>query len=396
MQSAISDDVMTFYLKGRIDTSNSAEVEKEIFDVAEKEKPRKIILNCNDLVYISSAGLRVLMKIKKEFKDVVIDDVSLDVYEILSMTGFTEIIPVNKKLRSIMVKEENLLGAGANGKVYRLDNERIVKLYNPVSNPPEKIKREKQSARQAFIHGIPSAIPFDLVMVGNQYGMIYELINAITLGEYVHKNPDTLEEYALKMSLMLKELHSTEFKEDELPDARFTLKVWVNIAEKSGYYQENELSKVYGLIESIPYRNTFIHGDFHPGNIMISDGELFLIDMGDASVGHPICDLLAAFQLMKFLPSLGKEFALKYTGLAQEEVTRMWNIFFSDYIGTDDERELAEYENTLRYYGLIRSLAGVSFTEFVPDDVRRARGKLIMDDILSGIDNDNVNIDFLT
>ena len=223
-------------------------LEKEIFDVAEKEKPRKIILNCNDLVYISSAGLRVLMKIKKEFKDVVIDDVSLDVYEILSMTGFTEIIPVNKKLRSIMVKEENLLGAGANGKVYRLDNERIVKLYNPVSNPPEKIK-----------------------------------INAITLGEYVHKNPDTLEEYALKMSLMLKELHSTEFKEDELPDARFTLKVWVNIAEKSGYYQENELSKVYGLIESIPYRNTFIHGDFHPGNIMISDGELFLIDMGDAS-----------------------------------------------------------------------------------------------------------------
>ena len=42
MQSAISDDVMTFYLKGRIDTSNSAEVEKEIFDVAEKEKLRKI------------------------------------------------------------------------------------------------------------------------------------------------------------------------------------------------------------------------------------------------------------------------------------------------------------------------------------------------------------------
>ena len=129
---------------------------------------------------------------------------------------------------------------------------------------------------------------------------------------------------------------------------------------------------------------------------MISNDELFLIDMGDASAGHPICDLLAAFQLMKFLPSLGKEFALKYTGLAQEEVTRMWNIFFSDYIGTDDERELAEYENTLRYYGLIRSLAGVSFTEFVPDDVRRARGKLIMDDILSGIDNGNVNIDFLT
>ena len=69
---------------------------------------------------------------------------------------------INKKLKEINVDNAELLGAGANGRVYRVDEEQIVKVYNKISNPPEKIRREQESARRAFVHGIPSAIPFEL------------------------------------------------------------------------------------------------------------------------------------------------------------------------------------------------------------------------------------------
>ncbi len=38
------------------------------------------------------------------------------------------------------------IGEGVNGSVYRIDDETIIKVYNPLTNPPEKIEREKKSA----------------------------------------------------------------------------------------------------------------------------------------------------------------------------------------------------------------------------------------------------------
>ena len=42
-------------------------------------------------------------------------------------------------MRDISVEGLDLIGAGANGRVYRLNEEQIVKVYNPLTNPYEKI-----------------------------------------------------------------------------------------------------------------------------------------------------------------------------------------------------------------------------------------------------------------
>jgi uncharacterized protein (TIGR02172 family) len=395
LKTVIDSSSVTVFFKGRVDSVNAPEVERELFEIAENNKGRKPVLDFSELEYISSAGLRVLMKLKKKYETLELINVTPDIYEILSTTGFTEILTIHKKLKEISVSEENYIGAGANGKVYRLDDERIVKLYNPVSNPPEKIEREKAAARQAFVHGIPSAIPFDIVKIDGMLGMIYELINADTLGKYINMHPEDMEKYAVEMAQLLRQLHDTEFTENELPDARLGLKNWIKIAEDSGYYKQSDLDKVYDLVDSIPWRNTFIHGDFHPGNIMISDGEMFLIDMTDASIGHPVIDLLGAFQLMKLLPSKNSAFAPRYTGMKMEVSVGMWDIFIRNYLGTDDISKIAEVERTLSIYGLIRSLGGVTFSDGVPDNARIEQAAKIIYSILKGIEQGAAKIDFI-
>lgn len=369
-----------YQIKGKIDTTNAAEFEKHLMAA----KPAEI--DASELEYISSAGLRVLLKLAKAVGDVTINNVSNEVYQIFEVTGFTEILNVSKRLKEINIDNAVLLGAGANGRAYRLDDERIVKVYNKISNPPEKIRREQESARRAFVHGVPSAIPFELVTVGDELGMIYELVDANTLGSVVHNAPEKLRKYALRMSALMKKLHSTEMEKDTMPDARMMLRLWADIAAKSDYYSEEDMQRVYDLIDSIPVRNTFIHGDFHPGNIMVQNDELILIDMGDASVGHPVIDLLGTYHLLSLTPKKNPDVAMRYLGMTAEEAVRMWDIFIRDYLGTDDDKAVAELEESLISFALIRSLGGIVFSDVIPEEKRRYFSALIMKDLLGSIE----------
>ncbi len=380
------DNEMTvmYELKGRIDSNNAADLEKDIFTaLSEYDMDSDIIIDGASLEYISSAGLRVLLKCSKKWNKVSVIDVSPEIYEIFDVTGFTSIIDVHKKIREVSVEGLELLGKGANGSVYRLDDERIIKVYNPVTSSLERIAREKAAARQAFIHDIPSAISFDLVRSGDRYGIIYEMINASTLGQFITAHPDKIEEYAVKMADLLKKLHSTAFEDGVLPDARMGLGVWVDIAERSGYYSDELITKMRELIDDIPERNTFIHGDFHPGNIMVVDGELVLIDMTDASVGDPVIDLLGSYQIMKLLSMKRPEGGMRYTGIRNELLSKLWDIFIRSYTGITDEKEIEEYEKKLEHYALIRSIAGITFSELVPKEALPQMTKVITEAFLS-------------
>ena len=90
-------------------------------------------LDASQLEYISSAGLRVLLKLAKAVGDVTVNNVSSDVYEIFSVTGFTEILNVKKALREVSIEGCEMIGAGGYGSVYRIDAETIVRVYHNAS-----------------------------------------------------------------------------------------------------------------------------------------------------------------------------------------------------------------------------------------------------------------------
>ena len=97
-------------------------------------------------------------------------------------------------MREISVEGLQLLGAGANGRVFKLNDEQIVKVYNPLTNPFEKIEKEKEVAKKAFVKGVPTAISYDVVKCGNCYGAVYEMLHAETVGAVVKKNPERAAE----------------------------------------------------------------------------------------------------------------------------------------------------------------------------------------------------------
>lgn len=123
----------------------------------------------------------MLLKVMKLFDEKLeMTDVSRDVFEILEVTGFSELLSVKKALTEIDITGKEIIGRGAFGTAYRLDDERIVKVYRGDLGL-DYIEREQRFAKAAFVSGIPSVMSFDVVKVSDSYGVVLEAINSDTL-----------------------------------------------------------------------------------------------------------------------------------------------------------------------------------------------------------------------
>ena len=164
-------------LSGRIDSNNAPQLEKDLLETLAGKDSVAIEFDAKDLEYISSAGLRVLLRIRKTYPNISIVNVSQEVYDIFDMTGFTEMMDVQRAYREVSIEGCEEIGRGANGRIYRIDQDNVVKVYK---NPDalEDIKHEREVAKLALILGLPTAISYDVVKVGDSFGSVFELLNA--------------------------------------------------------------------------------------------------------------------------------------------------------------------------------------------------------------------------
>ena len=278
-------------------------------------------------------------------------------------------MPKERVMREISVDGCQVLGKGGNGAVYRLDDETIVKVYFSNRHSPERINRSRETTKRAFIHGIPTMIAFDMVKVGENYGVVYEMINAKSLGQEIIEHPDKIDEYSNLIADTLLNIHHIEFEKGTLPDSKERLRKEVIATRDAGFYKPGEVSRVMKLIDGIPDRNTFIHQDFHPGNLMLQNGEIILIDVDDSGLGHPIIDL-AAMHLV-YVTAAKTSYKLTAMGLTKEQFARVWNNILKRYFHTDDENKIKEINRVIEGYAMISLIKGVATSPNVKNWIRK-------------------------
>lgn len=355
MKHEIQSGVLTIYLIGQVDSSNAGEIEKDIFKIIEKTSPSDLIMDAEKLEYISSAGLRIILKLRRRFSGMRLINVSSSVYEILEMTGFTEMLTVEKAYRYFDVDGCQVIGAGANGTVYRIDSDTIVKVYRKATSL-EEIKKEQELSHTAFIMGIPTAIPYDVVKVGDLYGSVFELLNAKSLDELMIEDASNADFVADQTAEIARSIHATEAPPN-LPSQKEVALKWVSVVQP--YFSKAMFAKLKKLVEDIPETDTMIHGDLHIKNIMLQNGEALLIDMDTLSCGHPIFELAFIFNAYKGFGVADPSEIERFLGLPIDICHRIWQRILERYLDTDDNDRIAAIEEKAAIIGYLRIMRRV-------------------------------------
>lgn len=369
MKTGWENEVFNITLEGRIDSGNSAGVESEISEAFGGRTPSSIVIDAELLDYISSAGLRVILRLRKKCPSLQIVNVKPEVYEVLDMTGFTEMMDVRKAYRSVSVEGCEEIGRGANGSIYRIDNDNVVKVYNN-ADALEDIQHEREVAKLALILGIPTAISYDVVRVGDSYGSVFELLNARSFSKIIAGEPEKLDWCVSEYIEMLKRIHGTLVPEGKLPDIRETAISWAEFLQD--HLPEAAGQKLLSLISAVPHDDHMIHGDYHTKNLELQDDEVLLIDMDTLAVGHPVFELASMYNSYIGFSELDPEIVKKFQGFDADTAAEFWHKSLAAYLKTDDEDVIRSVEDKARIVGYTRLIRRSIRRGGLEDDARKA------------------------
>ena len=248
-----------------------------------------------------------------------------------------------RKYREVSIEGCEQIGHGAKGDVYRYDDELVIKVFNQ-NNLYQDVEREIALSRRAFVLGVPTAISFGIVAVGDRYGAMYELVDADTLSSYIAAEPTLVDEYAKLMAGVAHEIHSVEADEDDVfPDAYGRIQEYIRGGV--AYEDERLAKKCMKLVGDLPDCNTLVHGDFHTNNVFIMGDEPLLIDMDRVSRGHPIVEISDLYYFYVILGEDNPSIVEDFMGFSYETSKRFFDCFLREYLGTDDEDKLSEVKD---------------------------------------------------
>ena len=342
LKSSVEGNVITIVLPERIDTLNASEAEAAINSALDANSGyREVVLDASDLTYISSVGLRVILRLKRSHDDLKIVEVASEPYEVFEMTGFTEMISVTKKMREVSIAGCPMIGEGYYGRVYRISPDTIVKHYYRGS-PISEIDRERKLAKSAFVSGVPTAIAYDVVKVKEGgYGAVYELIEAKSLKSLILGDLDHMDKYLDLYAGLLKKIGSTK-ADESLPRCAELAKKWLDADKK--VLSPSLYEAISKLLDTIADENVLVHGDCHFKNIFVlPDGEPILIDMDSIERGARIYEYASLYiaYIAYELDDPGN--SLRFMGAPDEVLHKIYRgilrRIFADR--NDDEFELA-------------------------------------------------------
>ena len=345
----IDGDNQILYLSGDINSNNSQEVESAIDGLLKNNL--KLVLDCQNLNYISSAGLRILLRLRKNFETLRIINVKSDVYDVFEMTGFTKIMTVEKAYKELSIDGCEVIGRGANGIVYRYDPETVIKVYKNADDL-DAIIHEREVAREALILGIPTALSYDVVKVDNSYASVFELINAKSFTNVIQDNPEDLDKVIEMSATLLHQIHDIEDIKDDLPHIKDNALKWKDYLKEE--LDEATLNKLQSLIESIPDSKHIIHGDYHTKNIMLQDGEAIMIDMDTLSLGDPIFEFGQIYLSYSAFGELNHDCVTDFMGITWDQAQKFLFGIIKKYYNTEDISLYLDKFALLAYAKLLR------------------------------------------
>ena len=258
------------------------------------------------------------------------------------------------------------IGKGANGIIYSLNNNQIIKIY-PENYNIKKIEEEFSKAKIIYDSGIKSPKPYEIAVLDGKIGFVMEKIRGIVLTKQIANNTIKLNYYMKEMISLIKQIHCIDAKNFDIQSVKEKYRQALLYCKE--YYSNGELSSLLKLLESIPESNNLLHGDLHTGNIMVNENdELVIIDFLELGYGHPIFDIMAQGAVMPVTAKNKKALAEGYHQVPINLLDKIWNSYIKHYYNTGNNKEFNEINRDAILYSRMRNAITKTIAENIPEE----------------------------
>lgn len=183
--------------------------------------------------------------------------------------------------------------------LFEAEDGKLLKLYKDGWSEAQ-VHTEYENTKSANVLGIPSPHVYEFTEQNGRYGFVMDKLAGETMLQMIQKKPLSAISLAKRMARLHYEMHSI------LPDD-------ANIPLQNEAY-EKTIDECRGLDEQEKQRlkerlyvlsrnrdNRVCHGDFHPMNIMFSEGTVGIIDWAFTTLGDPVADVAGTYMISKLL-----------------------------------------------------------------------------------------------
>lgn len=251
--------------------------------------------------------------------------------------------------RQIDLSTWTQVGEGYNGQAFISDAHpgKLLKLVHGALASADKVEQEFYASQAAFEAGLPTPRVYEIVRNGQDHGYISEKIDGKkSISRLCADAPERIPEFAALMARLGHQLHAHPIAVSRhVPSLKSVLREAVAFAPFVTPAQRNRLAS---LVEKMADTATVIHGDFQPGNLILSQDKPYWIDLGWLSVGDPVIDLAHLYKMMvqdSVIPQVQE-----LTHMTREQMITFWKEFAKAYTG---QSEISALEQKLRPYAAL-------------------------------------------
>ncbi len=187
-----------------------------------------------------------------------------------------------------------LIGQGRTAEIFAWGEGEALKLFRPEFSSPAGSAYEAKMARAIFAAGAPSPAVGDVLEVDGRAGIVYERIEGPSLEEQIRAKPWRLAQVARMLAETQAATHAHSLP--TLPSLRETLQQKIQHAAP---LTPALRAAALRALERLPDGSALCHGDFHPGNVLLSRRGPLVIDWENATSGHPLADVARTIVLLR-------------------------------------------------------------------------------------------------
>lgn len=218
-------------------------------------------------------------------------------------------------------------GSGRTAEVYRLDGNRILKLFRQ-GFPASSAQEEYRISRYVHRQGVRTPKAYEVTERDGRTGIVFEEIRGGTMLARMGEHPQDAEAGARRMGELHAEIHSVEAENL----ARGQKAVLDHQIRHAPYLTEEEKRQLTDRLRLLPDAGRLCHGDFHPDNILY-DGTYWIIDWMTGMSGNPDGDVARTALLFSF-GSLPEDMTPEEQALMTAGRARLKKAYLEQYFNT--------------------------------------------------------------